>query len=98
MRRIAGSIAVVVAVLLALSGAAHGQSYQTPSIGGSDTTPDAGQTITITGSGCAPGDAVVFLFDDDAAGGTTADGSGAFTGSLTIPSNATAGVHTIKAT
>ena len=66
-------------------------------MGGSDTTPDPGQTITVSGTGCAPGSNVNFLFDGQPNGGTTADGTGNFSGSLTVPSDASSGTHTVTA-
>jgi LPXTG-motif cell wall-anchored protein len=76
--------------------------------GGSTTTtePDLpvitvvrGETIDVNGQGCAPGAEVVVTWDDGTVLGTfTADENGDFTTVITIPSNATLGVHLVTAT
>jgi len=97
LRRTAMALTTLLAVF-ALAATAQAQSYQTGSIGGSDTTPDPGQTITVSGTGCAPGDTVNLFLDGQPAGSTTADANGNFSLPLTIPSNETAGTHTVTAT
>lgn len=97
LRRTAMALTTLLAVF-ALAATAQAQSYQTGSIGGNDTTPDPGQTITVSGTGCGPGEQVNFFLDGQPAGGTTADQNGNFSGPLTIPSNEAPGTHTITAT
>ena len=71
------------------------------------TTPDdiptitvvRGETIDVSGEGCAPGAEVTVTFDDGTVLGTfTADENGDFTTTITIPSTATLGVHLVTAT
>jgi LPXTG-motif cell wall-anchored protein len=58
-----------------------------------------GETVDISGQGCAPGSDVVVTWDDGTELGTfTADENGDFTTTITIPSNATLGVHLVTAT
>jgi LPXTG-motif cell wall-anchored protein len=58
-----------------------------------------GETITVDGEGCAPGAEVTVTWDDGTVLGTfTADENGNFTTTITIPANATLGVHLITAT
>ena len=84
MRRMLGVMAILFAALLSFAGTAAAQSKNT-SVGGSDTTPDPGQTITVSGTGCNAGETVNFFFDGQPAGSTTADSNGDFSGSLTVP-------------
>ncbi|WP_421121045.1 LPXTG cell wall anchor domain-containing protein [Aquihabitans daechungensis] len=80
----------------------------TPPDGSSTTTtPDdiptitvvRGETIDVSGEGCAPGAEVVVTWDDGSVLGTfTADENGDFTTTITIPSDATLGVHLVTAT
>jgi LPXTG-motif cell wall-anchored protein len=72
----------------------------------STTVPDIptvtvvrGETIDVRGEGCAPGAEVVVTWDDGTVLGTfTADENGDFVTSITIPMNATLGVHLVTAT
>lgn len=96
LRRTAVAFMIMSAVLFA-AGTANAQ-YNQPSIGADDTTPNAGQTIHVTGSGCVAGEDVAFAFDGTPAGGAVADANGDFAGDVTVPSNATPGAHTITAT
>lgn len=58
-----------------------------------------GETVDVSGEGCAPGAEVVVTWDDGTVLGTfTADENGDFTTTITIPSNATLGVHLVTAT
>lgn len=54
----------------------------------SDTTPTAGQTVTVTGSGAAVDGAVSASIDDKEIGSGTADADGDFSFDATIPSTA----------
>ena len=58
-----------------------------------------GETVDVSGEGCAPGAEVVVTFDDGTVLGTfTADENGDFTTTITIPKDATLGVHLVTAT
>ena len=58
-----------------------------------------GETIDVDGQGCAPGAEVVVTWDDGTVLGTfTADENGDFSTKITIPANATLGVHLVTAT
>jgi LPXTG-motif cell wall-anchored protein len=80
----------------------------TTTIDGTTTTTEAdiptitvvrGETITVDGEGCAPGAEVTVTFDDGSVLGTfTADDNGDFSTTITIPANATLGVHLVTAT
>jgi LPXTG-motif cell wall-anchored protein len=97
MRRMLGMTAILFAALLSFASPVSAQTSGNTSVGGSDTTPTPGQTITVTGSGCPANSPVNFFFDDQAAGSTTADGNGDFSGQATVPSNASSGTHTVTA-
>lgn len=58
-----------------------------------------GETITVDGQSCAPGAEVTVTWDDGTVLGTfTADENGDFTTTITVPANATLGVHLVTAT
>ena len=96
MRRTISWVALAVVALLSLATTASAQSGYNSGVLGSDTTkPAPGQTITISGSNCPPGGAVDFAVDGSPAGGTTADGSGNFSGTVKAPSSP--GSHTVTA-
>ncbi len=84
-----------------------GYGCQPPTTTTSTTTPDdipsvtvvRGETIDVSGEGCAPGAEVVVTWDDGTVLGTfTADENGDFTTTITIPKTATLGVHLVTAT
>ncbi|MCB1040274.1 MAG: hypothetical protein KDA94_12230, partial [Acidimicrobiales bacterium] len=53
-----------------------------------------GETITVDGEACAPGATVTVTWDDGTVLGTfTADENGDFTTTITIPMDATLGIH-----
>lgn len=101
-------LAVLIGALFAFGGSAvaSAQDCGYGGCGSSTTTPDIptvtvvrGESIDVTGEGCAPGAEVVVTFDDGTVLGTfTADANGDFTSTITIPSNATVGVHLVTAT
>jgi len=102
MRRTIGAMASVFVALVALAGVAAAQEGTgtgsgATAVAGSDITPDPGQTITVSGSGCPAHSPVDFFFDDQPAGGTTADADGNFSGPVTVPSGASSGKHTVTA-
>ena len=58
-----------------------------------------GETITVKGQACAPGATVVITWDDGTVLATlTADENGEFVADITVPKNATLGVHLVTAT
>lgn len=58
-----------------------------------------GETVDVSGESCAPGAEVTVTFDDGTVLGTfTADENGEFTATITVPSDATLGVHLVTAT
>ena len=80
--------------LILLPSAASAQQY--PPSGGSlgvdSSTVSAGGTLTISGDGCASSATVDFAVAGASAGSATADSGGAFSGAVTIPSNASGSV------
>jgi LPXTG-motif cell wall-anchored protein len=84
----------------------YGGCPTTTTASSSTTTPEIptvtvvrGETIDVNGEGCAPGAEVVVTWDDGTVLGTfTADENGDFVTTITIPSNATLGVHLVTAT
>ena len=58
-----------------------------------------GETVTIDGEACAPGATVTVTWDDGTVLGTfIADENGKFSTTITIPKNASLGVHLVTAT
>lgn len=97
-------LAVTTAAFLALlTGPAAGQAppptYQpNASQTLSATVVSPGEVITVSGMGCAGSSAVSTRFDSTPVASTVADSAGNFRESVTIPTNATAGTHTITST
>ena len=92
--------AVLVALVLALSAPAAGLAqYGSGALTLSVTSATTGQGFTATGSGYAPSSNVSLVFTSDpvALGTVTANASGAFTASVTVPADATVGQHTVTA-
>ena len=88
-----GLVALVMTAGLVLVGgsAAFAQipgypSGGTPTFTIDDSTVVAGQTIGVSGTGCAAGEEVTFTIGDTTVGSATADGSGDYAGTVTIPS------------
>ena len=92
-------ILMLAVLLVAVPAAASAQEYppQQGQATVSDSSVPPGGTFTISGSGCAPSTTVALGFDNDAQGQTTADGSGAFSGPVTVPADAAPGQHTAQA-
>ncbi|MER7274684.1 hypothetical protein ABT369_09525 [Dactylosporangium sp. NPDC000244] len=67
--------------------------------GATDTTPQPGQTITITGSGYKPNTTItVAIYSTPVTVGTvTTDGTGAFSATVTVPAGLAPGSHTLVA-
>jgi LPXTG-motif cell wall-anchored protein len=87
-------ILLIAAAILAIGGvsmasAGAGGNYGGCSATVSDTTPEPGQTVTVSGSGAADGGTVSASVDGTEVGTGTADAAGAFTFTATIPTTAT---------
>lgn len=98
---ILGRAMVLAAGLVLVTGSAALAAYP-PSTGSltlSATTVGPGGSLTASGSGCAPGATVALTIasTSQALGSAVANGSGAFSASVTIPSDISLGAHTIKA-
>jgi LPXTG-motif cell wall-anchored protein len=96
------TIALAALLLLALPAAAQAQNYttRTGNLGVSDPTVTPGQTITVTGSGYASNASVTITMESQPVTlkTTTANASGQLNTQVTIPTNATPGNHTLRAT
>ncbi|WP_426574100.1 Ig-like domain-containing protein [Aquihabitans sp. McL0605] len=58
-----------------------------------------GESVDVSGKGCAAGSEVTVTFDDGTVLGTfTTDANGDFTAKITIPSDSTLGMHLVTAT
>jgi hypothetical protein len=95
MKRICLAGALVVLAFATLAAPAGAQYGPTPTVTVSDTTPEPGQTITLTGQGCPANETVQILFDGTVIASTTADANGNWTAQVTIPASATPGTHTL---
>jgi hypothetical protein len=95
MKRICLAGALVVLALATLAAPAGAQYGPTPTVTVNDTTPEPGQTITVTGQGCPANEVVQLLFDGTVIGSTTADANGNWSAQVTIPASATPGTHTL---
>ena len=86
-------------LLLVVPAVAAAQQYPpeqgTAQVSDSSVTP--GGTTTISGSGCAASAPVTIAFDGGQIDQGTADATGAFSEDVTIPSDASAGSHTLSA-
>ena len=84
----------------------YGQNCGTTTTSATTTAPEIptitvvrGETVDVSGKGCAAGAEVVVTYDDGTVLGTfTADENGDFTTQITIPVNSTLGVHLVTAT
>ena len=105
IRKMLMLLTAVAALLLFSAGTA---SAQDDGYGPGPTTPGddietvtvvRGETVTVAGNGCLPGDEVVVTWDDGTVMGTfTADENGDFVTTVTVPMDATLGVHLVTAT
>ena len=105
-------LAVLLGAFLAVFGASAANAQDpytptTPTTEGSTTTEGdipqvtvvRGETIDVAGEGCLPGAEVVVTWDDGSVLGTfTADDNGDFVTTITVPSDASLGVHLATAT
>lgn len=93
-------VTAVMAALAALFISAPAWAEYPPASGSlhvSSGTVAAGKSVSVSGTGCAADSTVTFAVGGTAAGSTTADSTGAFSGSVTVPSSAS-GTVTITAT
>jgi len=99
-KRLLATTAFAIAAMLALfAGSASAQYEPTGSQVLSDTTVRPGDTITVSGTGCPANASVTTTFDRSTVlGSTTAGSDGTFSLSVTIPSDAVPGRHTITST
>lgn len=93
------ALLAIAATGLAVSTSANAQPYVQETFT-SPPTAAGGQPITITGSGWVPGETITLTLHSDpmVLGTTTADASGDWSVTVTIPTSATCGEHTITAT
>ncbi len=93
-------VTVVMAALAALVVSAPAWAEYPPASGSLHVgagSVAAGHAVSISGTGCAADGTVTLAVGGAAAGSTTADGTGAFSGSVTVPSSAS-GTVTVTAT
>jgi hypothetical protein len=79
---------------------AGAQTSYPPSVLGLQLGPTSGlpgTSVTVSGAGCSAGATVTISFDGQAVGTTTADPTGAFSATITIPAGAKPGAHKITA-
>lgn len=86
-------ILLIAALVLAAGGAVHIAPAGAQNYGGcnatvSDTTPSAGQSVTVSGTGAEPDGTVTASLDGAQIGSGTASSAGAFSFSATVPSSA----------
>lgn len=95
--------AVILATVLGATMASAQQSQPVTrdedALTASDTTPEVGQTITVSGTGFAPGASVDITLEPGAVklGSTTADATGAISALVTIPASISPGDYRLKA-
>lgn len=82
-------LAIVLALLVAAPAGAQGY--------GDVITVTPGQTIEVSGSGCAGGDEVTIAIDGETVTVVTAEADGTFTARVTIPLDISLGYHTLTA-
>jgi LPXTG-motif cell wall-anchored protein len=96
VRRILLIAAAVLAIGFATSATAGaGGNYGGCTATVSDTTPEPGQSVTVSGSGAADGGAVSASVDGTEVGSGTADATGNFTFTATIPASASGEVSLV---
>lgn len=98
MKRFVGFGSVFVLLLLTTQ-VVYGQYEPIGPVAVSDSTPTAGGSVGVSGSGYAPGSEVRITIESRSAllATVTADATGAFVATVTIPA-ALSGTHTIKST
>lgn len=103
MRRLGFALTMATAIGIFLAGPAFSASAapQTcypagnPTASVSDSSPTAGETVTVSGGNFKPDSGVDVLFDGDKIAHGQTDGQGQFSFQVTIPSDASLGNHTI---
>lgn len=97
-RTLAAMALVSMGLLAVLAGPASAlyQPQASQTLSANVVTP--GQTITVSGTGCAANSTVKTSFDGVMLNSTTAGSDGSFSESVTIPANASVGTHTITST
>lgn len=102
MRRFTAVVVIGLFLLAMMTMPALAQDYppDAPSVAVSDTTVVAGETITVSSSGWLPGSdvTVTFLTTSEVLGTAEVGADGAFQTRVTIPSDASPGVHTLRVT
>jgi hypothetical protein len=97
-RAVAGSLAVVLIVLLALGGTAGAQTYSGgASLVVDDPTVRPGEPVTATASGFQPGSVVTFTLLGDVVGTAIADADGVATITFDMPSDLAPGEYMLVA-
>jgi LPXTG-motif cell wall-anchored protein len=90
VRRILLIAAAILAIGVAsMAPASAGNTYGGCNAAVSDTTPEPGQTVTVSGTGAADGGTVSASIADNEIATGTADAAGAFEFEATIPASAT---------
>ena len=100
MRRTLAVLAALCFGGLVCAMSAGAQTNYPPSVLGLQLSRSAGgpgSAVTVSGTACTPGATVTVSFDNQVIGTTIAGPTGTFSTSVTIPSGATPGVHTITA-
>jgi len=90
-------IAMVIAVVLGVWAASPALAFynKPPTADVGDTNPSPGQTTDLFGAHWCPNSTVQIFFDGKFLGTAHTDSEGKFDTNITIPSNASAGEHTI---
>jgi LPXTG-motif cell wall-anchored protein len=104
MRKLFLVLAAAAAILAMSSGAASAQDGydgggSTPGDDIDTVTVVRGETFDVAGDGCLPGEEVVVTWDDGTVMGTfAADDDGSFLATITVPMDASLGMHLVTAT
>jgi uncharacterized membrane protein len=98
------AVGALFAAMLMLAGGANAASVAPPPGGGTggvhitNPSPQPGGTVTVSGQNCDVNSPVTVSFDGTQIGSGTTDGSGNYSITVTIPSDASPGHHTITVT
>jgi hypothetical protein len=103
MRRLGFALTMATAIGIFIAGPAFSASAApqdcypagNPTASVSDSSPTAGETVTVSGGNYKPDSGVDVLFDGDKIAHGQTDGQGQFSFQVTIPSDASLGKHTI---
>jgi LPXTG-motif cell wall-anchored protein len=91
MRLVVKCVALAVVSTVALAGPSSAQTGY-----GSTTEVRPGQVVEVRGVACSAGSTVTVTFDGDSIGSSTAASDGSWTVNAVVPSNASAGSHTVQ--